>query len=248
MLGLSRLMTGRNGGAGVSSDPSRRFSVGPDVIADPLTHRIIRGGRAISVEPRVMQLLGYFTERAGQVISKDELRQQVWQAHVVDEAIHRAVSLLRSAVGDTPRDSRIIETLPRHGYRLLVTPAPVTEGRWSKRRPAAIAAAGVAIAAGSAILASVIARPDLSAPLPGPAPAPYSTPAAEPLAPPKGGAAVAPRARTVAKTARPSPTPSALRAASPEAAVAPPAPAPAASAQERAPAPSQAPVAPKPGG
>lgn len=69
-----------------------------------------------------MELLLYLSGRPGQTVSKQELIERVWRAHVVDEAVHRAISLLRSALGDSATTPAIIETVPRHGYRLLVRP------------------------------------------------------------------------------------------------------------------------------
>lgn len=97
------------------------FTLGP-VTVDPVGCRISRAGATIAVEPRIMQLLLYLAGRPGQAVSKQELIERVWRAHVVDDAVHRAVSLLRSALGDSAADPTIIETVPRLGYRLLVRP------------------------------------------------------------------------------------------------------------------------------
>ena len=154
MIGLSKLMTGQRTGLGAAALSAERFRLGERVVADPVRHSIIRDGGTIPVEPRVMQLLTYLAARPGQVISKEELRTKVWRAHVVDEAVHRAVSLLRSALGDTPRRPTVIETVPRHGYRLLVAPtfAPGPSSRPAGRRNVGVAAAAAAAVVVSALL------------------------------------------------------------------------------------------------
>ena len=123
MIGLRHLMDpfgdniGRLTGAGAKSG----FTLGP-VTVDPVGRRITRRGSTAIVEPRIMELLLYLSDRPGQTVSKQELIERVWRAHVVDEAVHRAISLLRSALGDSATNPAIIETVPRHGYRLLVRP------------------------------------------------------------------------------------------------------------------------------
>ncbi|MGI8706563.1 MAG: winged helix-turn-helix domain-containing protein [Sphingomicrobium sp.] len=179
-------MSDRDGRPGATLPGLKRFWLGSALVADPVRHSIIRDGRAIAVEPRVMQLLTYFAARPGEIISKEELREQVWGTNVVDEAVHRAISLLRSALGDTPRQSTIIETVPRHGYRLLITPAVVEEpsARLLKSRGLGLAAvaAGVAV---MAILLSPALRwgPAETPPLPVVAP---QTPAAALVEAPQG--------------------------------------------------------------
>jgi DNA-binding winged helix-turn-helix (wHTH) protein len=161
----------------------RPFRVAAGVVADPLRHRIVRGGRDIAVEPRVMELLVYFARRPGAVISKEELRENIWGAHVVDEAVHRAVSLLRTALGDSSRDSNILETVRHHGYRLMVAPREERRGGFL-RTWAAPALAGLAAVL---IMLLSIARPGAggtgpggSSPATAAAPAAVARPAAAP--------------------------------------------------------------------
>src|SRR5262249_8789031 len=82
-----------------------------------------RSGR---LEPLLMQLLVFLCSRAGQVVSKQELLETVWGRLVSDETIKASIYQLRRALGDDSRRPRFIETLPKRGYRLLVTPEPST--------------------------------------------------------------------------------------------------------------------------
>lgn len=151
MIGLRTLIAAPRRKAGAIAKPGR-YRLGAAIVADPLHHRITLDGSVRQVEPRVMQLLDYFASRPGEVISKEQLRRDVWGTHVVDEAIHRAVSLLRSALGDSSRDAKLIQTLPRHGYCLLVVPSAIVDAAPAlpDRRTAAMAV--MAIAIGSAAL------------------------------------------------------------------------------------------------
>lgn len=84
-------------------------------------------GRTVHLEPRVMQVLVYLAERAEETISRAELLATIWAGlHVNDEALTRAVSSLRKALGDDPRQPRYIATVPKRGYRCIATVHPLT--------------------------------------------------------------------------------------------------------------------------
>ncbi len=73
-----------------------------------------------------MQVLMHLAERAGQVISRNELLAGVWgETFVQEEALTQAVSQLRRTLDDDPRSPTIIQTIPKQGYRLI---AEVTIG------------------------------------------------------------------------------------------------------------------------
>ncbi len=96
-------------------------------VADPFANEIERDGVVERVEPKVMGLLVCLAERAGQVVTRDELIEAVWPNVVVtDNTLSRCVSQLRKALGDDARAPRVVETIPTVGYRLnaAVSPAP----------------------------------------------------------------------------------------------------------------------------
>ena len=79
-----------------------------------------RDGREERIEPRLMDLLLFLAERPGEVIAREEILAAVWTALVVDEdALARAVSRLRRALGDDAKAPAYIETIPKRGYRLI---------------------------------------------------------------------------------------------------------------------------------
>ncbi len=70
-----------------------------------------------------MDVLVCLAERAGEVVSRETLNQQVWGAIVVtDQAVTNCISELRHHLGDDRAAHRVIETIPKRGYRLA---APV---------------------------------------------------------------------------------------------------------------------------
>ncbi len=106
--------------------PARRFAAVGEAVVDWEFGCIYRTGEAIRLEPRVAALLRRLAQSPGETVTKDELVRDVWNGtHVVDEAIMRAVSLLRTALGDDPKRPVYIETVPKRGYRLITFPRPV---------------------------------------------------------------------------------------------------------------------------
>ena len=68
----------------------------------------------------MVEVLVYLAEHPGEVISKEQLIQEVWGgAFVTDAVLTRCVSELRKTMGDDPRAPQVIDTIPRKGYRLL---------------------------------------------------------------------------------------------------------------------------------
>ncbi len=85
--------------------------------------RSITGPRGTTcVEPRVMEVLVALALRAPKPMSREELIDQVWgSAFVTDGVLTRCVSILREKFGDQRDRPRVIETLAKHGYRLMPT-------------------------------------------------------------------------------------------------------------------------------
>ena len=91
------------------------------------------GGREerILLTPKAFAVLEYLVERSGRLVSHRELLGAVWPNTVVDpQAVKRHVLAVRSALGDRPRESLFIETIPKRGYRFI---APVVEPIATKR-------------------------------------------------------------------------------------------------------------------
>jgi transcriptional activator of cad operon len=90
----------------------------------PSRNLLARADQEVHVEPRVMDVLVHLAERAGQVASKEELTERVWQCRsVTDEVLTVTIYALRKALGDDARRPCYVETVSRRGYR------------WIARRP-----------------------------------------------------------------------------------------------------------------
>ena len=72
-----------------------------------------------------MRLLVCLAEHAGEVVSIDELLDQVWSdVTVAPDSVYQAVTSLRRLLGDDPKQPTYIATVPRLGYRMVATVSP----------------------------------------------------------------------------------------------------------------------------
>lgn len=72
-----------------------------------------------------MRLLLCLAERAGEVVSIDDLLSQVWPDVIVaPDSVYQAVASLRRLLDDDPKQPTYIETVPRLGYRMMATVSP----------------------------------------------------------------------------------------------------------------------------
>src|SRR5262249_34861751 len=101
------------------------FKIG-EWLVSPAVNLISKNGDGTRVEPKAMQVLVYLSEHPG-VVSKDQLLSAVWpDVFVTDDVPPGCVSVLRKAFQDRARQARIIETIHKSGYRLLLPAEPVS--------------------------------------------------------------------------------------------------------------------------
>jgi len=75
-----------------------------------------------------MRLLLCLAAHAGEVVSIDDLLNQVWSdVTVAPDSVYQAVTSLRRLLGDDPKQPAYIETVPRLGYRMVATVSPWTD-------------------------------------------------------------------------------------------------------------------------
>src|SRR5258708_33486148 len=82
-------------------------------------------------------ILSILLEKPGEVITRKEIRRRLWSSGTFvdfEHSLNSAIKKLRAALGDSPENSRYIETVPRVGYRFIapveqvsVTPPPVPD-------------------------------------------------------------------------------------------------------------------------
>ena len=105
------------------------FQLGPWQVY-PHRNALVRGPTVVHLEPKVMQVLLRLAQHPGAVVTREELIADVWLGTTVnDEVATRAISALRKALEDDPRNPTFIETRPKKGYRLLLPIILPTETR-----------------------------------------------------------------------------------------------------------------------
>ncbi len=86
----------------------------------PETGELENCDRTYRLEPVVANVLTMLLNNAGRLVSRERILDCVWKDRVVvDESLSRAISRIRSVLGDTKKPHRYIETLPKRGYRLV---------------------------------------------------------------------------------------------------------------------------------
>jgi TolB-like protein/DNA-binding winged helix-turn-helix (wHTH) protein len=86
-----------------------------------------KSGVKLRLQGQPIQVLAVLLKRSGELVTRDELRQEVWPEDTFvdfDHSLHNAIARIREALGDSAATPRYIETLPRRGYRFI---APVNE-------------------------------------------------------------------------------------------------------------------------
>jgi two-component system, OmpR family, response regulator len=93
--------------------------VAGDLSLDPATREVLRAGQAVSLTPREFGLLQYLLRHRGDVLSKTEILDNVWDLHYdgADNVVEVYVGYLRRKI-DTPFGRSAIETIRGAGYRL----------------------------------------------------------------------------------------------------------------------------------
>lgn len=89
------------------------------------TRQLRKHGHEVKLQGQPLQVLTLLVERAGQVITREELKQALWPADTFvefDQALNTAIKKIRFALGDSADNPRFVQTLPRKGYRFI---APV---------------------------------------------------------------------------------------------------------------------------
>jgi TolB-like protein/DNA-binding winged helix-turn-helix (wHTH) protein/tetratricopeptide (TPR) repeat protein len=85
-----------------------------------------KAGVKVKLQDQPLRVLTVLVERAGQVITREELQQRVWPSDVYvtfDQGLNNAIKKVRDALGDSADNPRFVETVAKRGYRFI---APVS--------------------------------------------------------------------------------------------------------------------------
>ena len=96
-----------------------------DLLIEPARGRVTSRQGFQHLSPRATEVLLCLARRSGELVTYEELLHFAWGENQGSrKAVSHAVAELRQALSDNKDDQDFIQTLPRRGYRLLVTPAP----------------------------------------------------------------------------------------------------------------------------
>jgi len=100
---------------------------------DTADRRLRRDGEPVELSARYFDALTLLVREAGTLVSKDRFMGEVWAGvPVTDEALTQCIKALRRALGDDAASPRVIETVPKHGYRFI---APIdSNGTFARAR------------------------------------------------------------------------------------------------------------------
>lgn len=120
------------------------FRIGSWLVA-PSLNTISCKGTTVRLEPKVMGVLLCLAEHAGETLPKETIFRAVWpDTFVTDDVLTHSISELRRAFEDDAREQRIIQTIPKRGYRLV---APVNAAA-----PVAVIAAAAGVTRDSIVV------------------------------------------------------------------------------------------------
>jgi len=97
--------------------PGQFYEFGPFRL-DPVGGVLLRGGRMVSLPPKVLNTLVVLVENHGRLVEKEKLLRSIWpDTYVDDNSLMHNISVLRRTLGNSPEGRPYIETAPRRGYR-----------------------------------------------------------------------------------------------------------------------------------
>ncbi len=90
---------------------------------DPKSGELLKNGDLVKLPPQPFKVLTVLAQRSGEIVSRTEIREQVWHDETFvdfDQGLNFCIRQIREALGDDADTPRYIETLPRRGYRFLM--------------------------------------------------------------------------------------------------------------------------------
>jgi DNA-binding winged helix-turn-helix (wHTH) protein len=97
-----------------------------------------RGGMKIHLQGQPFLVLALLLERAGDVVTREQLRDRVWPENTFvefDYALNTAIKKIRAVLGDDADVPRYVETIPRRGYRFIASVTAVRDSSCRHEMP-----------------------------------------------------------------------------------------------------------------
>lgn len=112
----------------MSQSCTRRFGVFEVSLS---AFELRKHGIRVRLRGQPFEVLGLLLQQPGEIVTREQLRACLWPTDTFvdfEHGLNTAVKKLRAALGDSPENSRYIETIPRHGYR-FIAPVEVLGGQ-----------------------------------------------------------------------------------------------------------------------
>src|SRR5882672_2924506 len=112
----------------------RKLKFGPFELSS--SERVLRrGGEALPLRGRALDILIYLADRPGEVIAKQELMDRIWSDVTVEEGSLRVhVAAIRKTLGDGQFGNRYIANIKGRGYSFVGTVVPLAGSAESRNR------------------------------------------------------------------------------------------------------------------
>lgn len=109
---------------------SHRWRFG-DFEFDASTGELTGPSGTTRLQPQPAQVLALLLTNAGRLVTRDEIRDQVWKDTTIefDQSLHYCIRQIRAALGENADAPRYLETLPRRGYRMALEVEPKSNQR-----------------------------------------------------------------------------------------------------------------------
>ena len=106
-----------------------------------------RGGVDVRIQVQPFRILGLLLERAGEIVTREEMRERLWPTEFVDfdHSLNTAVRKLREALGDSAENPRFVETLARRGYRFIAPVSWESDEVATPKKPRLLIPIGIAV-------------------------------------------------------------------------------------------------------
>jgi Tol biopolymer transport system component/DNA-binding winged helix-turn-helix (wHTH) protein len=105
----------------IEPESKTRLAFGPFSV-DFAAEELRRGGVRIRLSGQPFQILHILLTRPGEVVTRDQLREQIWKDGTFvdfEHGLNAAINKLRRALGDSAENPRFVETVPGRGYRFI---------------------------------------------------------------------------------------------------------------------------------
>lgn len=106
---------------------------------DATAGELRRNGSLVHLQSQPAQLLGYLLGRAGEVVSRDDLRNTIWGKETFvdfERGLNFCIAQVRSALDDDSTSPRFIRTIPKRGYQFIAPVQQVDESSGVHTKPA----------------------------------------------------------------------------------------------------------------